>query len=344
VGGSTQQYSVPISVTATETIKALATATGFSTSAVGSATYTISALTPAATPVIRPATGTYNSSQTVMITDSTTGAAIFYTLDGTTPATTVGGSTQQYSAPISVTATETIKALATASGFSTSATAASVITISAGSTGINFGSGFSSTGMQLNGHAVLNGSSLQLTDSSATNEASSAFWTTLVNVQSFTNDFTFQLTNPNADGFTFTLQGLRTTALAAPGFSLGYGGSGAIGKSVAVKFDLYNNNGEGNNSTGMYVNGASPTTPATTLGGGVNLHSGDPMQVHMTYDGTTLTMTITDTTVPADTFTISWPINIPATVGGNTAYVGFTAGTGSTTAIQQILTWAYSTP
>src|SRR4029077_14654899 len=64
--------------------------------------------------------------------------------------------------------------------------------------------------------------------------------------------------------------------------------------------------------------------------------------VHMTYDGTTLTMTITDTVVAADKFTISFPINIPATVGGNTAYVGFTASAGSSTATQQILTWIFS--
>ena len=66
--------------------------------------------------------------------------------------------------------------------------------------------------------------------------------------------------------------------------------------------------------------------PATTLGGGVNLHSGDIMKAHMTYDGTTLTLTITDTVNTAQTFTTSWPINIPSTVGGNTAFVGFTGG------------------
>jgi hypothetical protein len=64
----------------------------------------------------------------------------------------------------------------------------------------------------------------------------------------------------------------------------------------------------------------------------------------MTYDGTTLTMTITDTTTPADTFTTSWPINIPATVGGNTAFVGFTAGTGGQTATQEIVNWTYTAP
>jgi len=109
-----------------------------------------------------------------------------------------------------------------------------------------------------------------------------------------------------------------------------------------VKFDLYSNAGEGVNSTGLYVNGASPTMPATTLGGGVNLHSGDIFKVHMTYDGTTLTMTITDTVNTAQTFTTSWAVNIPGTVGANTAWVGFTGGTGGAVATQEIVTWTYA--
>jgi hypothetical protein len=49
-------------------------------------------------------------------------------------------------------------------------------------------------------------------------------------------------------------------------------------------------------------------------------------------------MTITDSTANKS-FTTSWPVNIPQTIGGNTAYVGFTGGTGGLTAIQNIKTW-----
>jgi hypothetical protein len=59
----------------------------------------------------------------------------------------------------------------------------------------------------------------------------------------------------------------------------------------------------------------------------VNLHSGDVMHAHLTYDGTTLTLTLTDTVTNA-TFTAAQAINIPATVLANTAFVGFTGGTG----------------
>ena len=131
--------------------------------------------------------------------------------------------------------------------------------------------------MQFNGSTVLNGTALQLTNTTGS-QAGSAYWTTPVNVQTFTNNFNFQLTNPNADGFMFVLQNAGVTALGADGGGLGFSG---IGNSVAIKFDLFSNTGEGNNSTGLYTGGASPTVPAITLGGGVNLHSGDIMSAHV---------------------------------------------------------------
>jgi hypothetical protein len=54
---------------------------------------------------------------------------------------------------------------------------------------------------------------------------------------------------------------------------------------------------------------------------GVNLHSGDIFKVHVTYNGATLSWTITDTTT-AKTFTTSATVNVPNVVGGNTAFAG----------------------
>jgi hypothetical protein len=226
------------------------------------------------------------------------------------------------------------------------ATTTLIVTQSAGSATINFGSGFTNAGLQFNGHTKLDGTRLQLTDTTSKNEVASAFSTTPVNVNSFTTAFSFQLTNPAADGFTFTIQNAGITAIGSPGGGLGYGkistSTAAIAKSAAVKLDLFNNNGEGINSTGLYTNGVAPTVPATTLANGVNLHSGDVFLVQMDYDGMTLTVTITDATTPGHTFTTSFPIDIPATVGGNTAFVGFTAGTGGETTTQEILNWTYN--
>jgi hypothetical protein len=90
---------------------------------VGTAAYTIS--TRAATPTFSPAGGTYTSAQTVTISDTTTGATIYYTTNGTTPTT----SSTRYTVPISVSATETIKAIAVAAGFSQSRVGSAAYTI-----------------------------------------------------------------------------------------------------------------------------------------------------------------------------------------------------------------------
>ena len=203
----------------------------------------------------------------------------------------------------------------------------------------NYGSGFTSTCLTLNGSAEIVGTSLQLTDGGG-GEARSAFFNVPVNVQSFTSDLSFQLTSAQADGFTFTIQGNSPTALGKGGGGLGYTG---ISNSLAVGFQLYSSvlGYKEVSLTGDWTNGAAPdATPGTdTTGSGVNLHSGDVMSVHMTYDGTTLTWTITDTTTNK-TFTKSVTINIPA-LTGNTAYVGFTGGTGGLTATQDILNWTF---
>jgi Chitobiase/beta-hexosaminidase C-terminal domain len=83
--------------------------------------------TAAATPTFNPAGGTYTSAQTVTLSDSTNGATIYYTTDGSTPPTSATTST--YTDPITVNSTQTIQAIATASGFSNSALASAMYTI-----------------------------------------------------------------------------------------------------------------------------------------------------------------------------------------------------------------------
>src|SRR5579871_239561 len=129
VGGSTQLYSTPLTIVAATTVNAIAVATGFDTSAVGSASYTIMVLTPAATPTFNPAAGVVSSGTTVAISSTTAGAAIYYTTDGTQPGTSAGGSTSLYSTPITITAATTINAIATASGFLDSAVGSAVYTL-----------------------------------------------------------------------------------------------------------------------------------------------------------------------------------------------------------------------
>ena len=225
-----------------------------------SVTYTL--VTQVATPAFNPPPGTYSAVQSVTISTTTPNATIYYTVDGTTPTT----SSTKYTGSISVGTTETLSAIAVASGFSNSPVASGLYTIElAGISTINFSNGFTAGTMDLIGSTKLNGTALELTDGGS-NEAAAAWYQVEANIDSFTTDFTFQITPPStatmADGFTFTIQGNNASAIGDLGGSLGYGTptDTGIGSSVAVKFDLYGNNGEGSDSTGLYTNGAWPTT------------------------------------------------------------------------------------
>lgn len=121
---SSAVYAGPITVASTETLKAIATASGLSASGVATAAYIINP-TAAATPIFLPPAGTYASAQNVTISDSTAGATIYYTTNGTTPTV----SSAVYSGAIAVAATETLEAIATANGFSTSGVATSLYMI-----------------------------------------------------------------------------------------------------------------------------------------------------------------------------------------------------------------------
>ncbi len=224
------------------------------------------------------------------------------------------------------------------------------VTLAAAPT-VNFANGFAAaTGLTLNGSSAISGTALQLTNGGKY-QAASAFTSSTVSVAKFTTSFDFQLSAgaSAAHGFTFTLQGQGSNALGQSGGGLGYGndyipGAAVVRKSVAVKFDLYNNEGEGSNSTGLFINGANPTyNPSVSdlTSAGVDLHGGDIFNVMMSYDGMKLSVTIKDT-LTLKSATQIYAINIPSMVGGNTAYVGFTAGTGGATATQKILDWTYT--
>lgn len=122
---SSTKYTKAISVGSTTTISALAVASGYNNSPVATAAYTIT-LPTAATPTFKPAGGAYTSVQSVTLSSATTGASIYYTLDGSTPSVTHGA---KYASAISVKTTETINAVAVANNYNNSAVAAATYTI-----------------------------------------------------------------------------------------------------------------------------------------------------------------------------------------------------------------------
>ena len=117
-------YTTPISVGVSETITAIATATGYNASTASSAAYVIN-LPAAPAPTFVPGAGTYTSVQSVTISDSVSGASIYYTTDGTTPTT----SSTLYTGPVSVGVSETLTAVAIATGYNLSPSASAVYVI-----------------------------------------------------------------------------------------------------------------------------------------------------------------------------------------------------------------------
>jgi hypothetical protein len=87
-----------------------------------------SCTTVLATPTFSPAAGTYASAQTVTIADAANGVTIYYTTNGTSPTT----SSTKYTGPITVSSSETVKAIAVAtsvSGWAPSAVGSAAYTI-----------------------------------------------------------------------------------------------------------------------------------------------------------------------------------------------------------------------
>jgi Chitobiase/beta-hexosaminidase C-terminal domain/Legume lectin domain len=231
---------------------------------------------------------------------------------------------------------------------------------------INYPGGFAGSSGQIwleNGASPLVGSTIQLTTSGVVNAANNAWYETPVNVQAFTTIFTFTDTCSSycGDGFGFMI--ISTSNPSSSGFTYS-GGAGAqlswsqcggagntvctAINSVLVKFDLFDvqAGSPGANLTGFYSGGTYPQAPNNPQydmsASGINMENGDLFTCSITYDGSSLTETLTDTVTKA-TYTKTYTgINIPALVGGNTAYVGFGGSTGAATATQSLSSWTYT--
>lgn len=330
-----------------------------------------------ATPTFSVTPGQYTGAQSVSLSGPS-GATLYYTTNGLPP---TSSSTLYTGTPVSIGANTYLQAVAIQPGFTDSYVAQGNYQIQAATTPlINFPSGFASTNglIQLCGGSILSGSSIEMMTVANVVWASAAWYAAPVNVQLFTTSFSLQFTGQEGSqggGIVFALQNQPPSSMnnntyttgTAPNFptgmcgvtggpfafgnggtALGYGGingttsqGGAtlaevvgLNTSVGIKFDY------GNNATGIYTDGANCTTPQTTLTG-LTLSNGHVFNVVLTYNGTTLTVSVTDATTLVN-FTTSFTVNIPSVVGANTAYVGFTAGTQFNYANSFVSKWTYT--
>jgi hypothetical protein len=180
---------------------------------------------------------------------------------------------------------------------------------------------------------------IQITTAAFT-ESRSVFFNTLQDISKFTASYSFRSVEQShlgPLGATFVLQNsLDGPSEVAPplvpfvgygGGSEGPGGGGIrsfFAKSVGVTLEN-STVSQDSSSTGLYTNGV--------IQGGsydvspLDMFAGDWINVQLTYNGSVLHQVLTDATTLASHENF-FPINIPAVVGGSTAYVGFAAGTG----------------
>ena len=147
---SSTKYTGAITVNSAVTIKAIATKSGCTDSAVASASYTIKAREVVATPTFNPAAGEVAAGTQVAISCATSGAAIYYTTNGSTPTT----SSTLYTGAITVNSAMTIKAIAVKSGYYTNsavATAAYTIKQSGGDESVTTVTKYRFKNVQVNG-------------------------------------------------------------------------------------------------------------------------------------------------------------------------------------------------
>jgi hypothetical protein len=187
----------------------------------------------------------------------------------------------------------------------------------------------------------ITGGILNLTSNNQS-EATSAFFNTPQAFNNWTANYTYTkgagTANP-ADGFAFVLQNdpRGLTALGGAGGALGYdGGPESIVNSSAVIYDLYNGGAANPTRVGHAQQGTAFTYQNSTP---IDLRSGVPVNVSLSYNSGVITQTLTQ---GANTFTNTFARNLPAILGGSTAIVGFTGGTGGESAAQSLSNFTFT--
>ena len=210
---ATSPVCTTVSVSSTTTIEAIAVATGYNNSLVAIGIYTIT-LT-AATPTFSPAPGNYTSTQTVTLSDTTPGAVIHCTTNGTTPT-----ATSPVCTTVTVSATTTIEALAVAAGYNNSAVFVGLYTITSGgsATQVNLSGYYNIYGIGTVGNPPPNG---------GVDGAGKAYNSSTLGTTATYQGLTFNFAAPN------TLDALISQTVALPAgsysqlFLLGLGAFGA---------------------------------------------------------------------------------------------------------------------
>src|SRR5579872_7268422 len=276
-------YGGAISVSSSETIKAIAGGTGFTDGSVATYSYTI--LATAATPSCTPGSGTYGSTQSVTCSVGGGAPVICYTTNGSTPATNGAAGCSSgtlYAGAISVASSLTIKAIAGGTGYIDGAVASYNYTIT-GAAGVpscapgsgTYGSTQSVTCSVGGGAPVIcyttngttpatNGAAGCTTGTLYTGAISISVTTTLKAIAGGT-----AFTDGSVATYSYTINGVANTPTCAPGSGT-YGSTQSVTCSVTggAPVICYTTNG-----TTPATNGAAGCTTGTLYTGAISVAS-----------------------------------------------------------------------
>lgn len=190
---------------------------------------------------------------------------------------------------------------------------------------------------------TFDGNAVTLTDGSG-GEAQSIFYNVPEYIGAFEATFTYQAGgNRAADGVCFCVQNDLRGPVALGGGGGGLGVSG-ITPSVELEMNLFTGNGQSVGYT-VLTNGLTCASGANGNyhpPGGINVASGDPINVTVNYAGGLLALTFTDAVANAS-FTTNLAVgDLTQLLGTNSAWVGFTGADGGSTSIQTISDFSFA--
>ena len=263
-------YTAPVVVSASETLQAIAVISGSSPSAITSAAYVIGAST-AATPTFSVASGTYNSAQTVSIADSSSGATIYYTTNGSVPTT----SSTIYTSPITVSSSETINAIAAGSSYSSSAVATATYTINSGAAStptFSVASGTYGSAQTVSIGDATSGATIYYTTNGSTPTTSSTRYAGPITVSaSETIEAIATATNYTTSGVATATYTINSGATSTPTFSVA---SGTYSSAQTVSI------GDATSGATIYytTNGSTPTTSSVKYAGSITVNANETIK------------------------------------------------------------------
>lgn len=217
-------------------------------------------------------------------------------------------------------------------------------------------------GLQLNGNAEVLGTgigsgTLRLAPRAA-NQAGSVFTSTALDITEFSTVFQFRMPSVGGDqddtgrrggdGFAFVIQTAGPDALGEQSSGLGFAGLGP--QSVAIEFDTFRNaqvaiDDPSSNHIGFNVSGSVVSLLTYSTGPDENFDDGETWTAWIDYDGSTLEVRVSSNgvrpTAPQLVKT-NLLLSSASLLDSPSAFVGFTAATGSALNNHDLLNWSFS--